>query len=106
MYSTYPPFYPLTEENRAGIIVIVAVISLIYAILALTIKFFIRLNITSIKDFDIVLFVGTILYLGETACVLIACNHGLGQHRDAVSQGNFESAGKVASGFSSFARMI
>lgn len=95
MTEQYPPFYELTSDNRAGVVAVASIIALIYAIIALGIKFFIRLNITSVQDFDIVLFVGIIVYVAQTACVLVACNNGLGQHQDAISEEQFDGASKV-----------
>lgn len=95
MSSTLPPFYPLTPNNHAALVVIAAIISLIYAMLALGIKFFIRLNVTSIRDFDVLLFTGMVLYVVQTVCVIIACNHGLGQHRSAIMTSGFDIYSKV-----------
>ncbi|GKU05870.1 integral membrane protein [Fusarium langsethiae] len=84
-----PPFYPLTESNHAALVVVTAIIFFIYAILGIIGKLIIRLNITSMKDFDIGLLVAAILYFIQTSCVVAACNHGLGEHRDTISEENF-----------------
>lgn len=92
-----PPLYPLTEDNRAALVVVAALVFLIYAVLGLIIKLLIRLNITAMRDFDVILLVGTVFYVGQTACVMIASNNGLGQHQDAISMDEFEIYSKVFS---------
>ncbi|KAI1033868.1 hypothetical protein LB503_011129 [Fusarium chuoi] len=84
-----PPFYPLTESNHAALVVITAVIFFIYAILGIIEKLIIRLNITSMKDFDVGLLIAALLYFIQTACVVSACSHGLGEHRDALTDEDF-----------------
>ncbi|KAJ4162036.1 hypothetical protein BFJ63_vAg8492 [Fusarium oxysporum f. sp. narcissi] len=90
-----PPFYPLTESNHAALVVITAVIFFIYAILGIIGKLIIRLNITSMKDFDVGLLIAALLYFIQTACVIAACSHGLGEHRDDLSDGNFGRFSKL-----------
>ncbi|KAF5602213.1 uncharacterized protein FSUBG_7888 [Fusarium subglutinans] len=90
-----PPFYPLTESNHAALVVITAVIFFIYAILGIIGKLIIRLNITSMKDFDVGLLLASLLYFIQTACVVAACNYGLGEHRDALSDEDFGRFSKL-----------
>jgi hypothetical protein len=90
-----PPFYPLTEDNRAALVVVAALIFLIYALVGLFVKLLIRLNITSMKDFDVILLAGTGIYIAQTACVIVACNNGLGQHQDSLTDEQFEAYSKV-----------
>ncbi|KAM0490505.1 hypothetical protein ACHAP8_011497 [Fusarium lateritium] len=90
-----PPFYPLTESNHAALVVVTAIIFFIYAILGIVGKMIIRLNITSIKDFDIGLLVSALIYFIQTALVIAACNNGLGEHRDAISEHNFVRFNKL-----------
>jgi hypothetical protein len=94
-----PPFYPLTPDDRAALVVVAALIFLIHGVLGVIIKLFIRLNVTSMKDFDIVLLVGAFAYVAQTACVIVACNHGLGRHQDTVSFSDFEVYSKVCAPF-------
>lgn len=89
------PFYPLTDSNHAGLVVMAAVIFLIYAVLGVGAKLVIRFNITSLKSHDSVLLVGTLLYLVQTICIVAACNHGLGQHQDALSEHDYNEVSKV-----------
>ncbi|KAM5344335.1 hypothetical protein ACJ41O_012872 [Fusarium nematophilum] len=89
------PFYPLTEDNHAALVVVTAVIFLIYAYLGIIAKLIIRLNITSMKDFDLVLLGSIALYSAQTACVIAACNDGLGQHRDEISADGFVRYSKL-----------
>jgi hypothetical protein len=91
-----PPFYPLTDSNHAALVVITAVIFFIYAILGIVGKLIIRLNITSMKDFDVGLLIAALLYFIQTACVVAACSHGLGEHRDALSGEDFGRFSKVS----------
>jgi hypothetical protein len=90
-----PPFYPLTDSNHAALVVVTAIIFFIYAILGIVGKLIIRLNITSMKDFDIGLLVSALIYFIQTACVVSACSHGLGEHRDAISEDDFVRFSKV-----------
>jgi hypothetical protein len=90
-----PPFYPLTQSNHAALVVVTAIVFLIYAILGIVGKLIIRLNITSMKDFDIGLLVSALIYFIQTACVVAACNHGLGEHRDAIPEDEFVHFTKV-----------
>ncbi|UZP38391.1 hypothetical protein NXS19_006207 [Fusarium pseudograminearum] len=90
-----PPFYPLTDSNHAALVVVTAIIFFIYAILGIVGKLIIRLNITSMKDFDIWLLVSALIYFIQTACVVAACNHGLGEHRDNISDDDFVRFSKL-----------
>lgn len=90
-----PPFYPLTESNHAALVVITAIIFFIYALLGIIGKLIIWLNITSMKDFDVGLLIAALLYFIQTACVIAACSHGLGEHRDALSSEDFGRFCKV-----------
>ena len=84
------PFYPLTSKNHSALVVVAAVIFLIYAIIGVGVKLLIRLSLTSIKGHDIVLLVAGAVYCIQTAFVIVACNHGLGQHRSDVSANDFD----------------
>ncbi|KAM0430069.1 hypothetical protein ACHAPT_006075 [Fusarium lateritium] len=90
-----PPFYPLTEDNHGALVVVTAVIFFIYAVLGIVGKMLIRLNITSMKDFDLLLLGSAAIYFAQTACVIAACNHGLGEHRKSVSDADFTSFSKL-----------
>ncbi|KAF4951202.1 hypothetical protein FSARC_12982 [Fusarium sarcochroum] len=90
-----PPFYPLTESNHAALVVVTAVIFLIYAILGIVGKMIIRLNIASLKDFDLGLLIAAALYFIQTACVIAACSNGLGEHRDTISDADFNRFSKL-----------
>jgi hypothetical protein len=90
-----PPFYPLTDDNHAALVVITAIIFFIYAIFGIIGKMIIRLNITSMKDFDILLLAAAFLYFVQTTCVIAACSNGLGEHRDAISEDDFMRFSKV-----------
>ncbi|RSL37877.1 hypothetical protein CEP53_015404 [Fusarium sp. AF-6] len=90
-----PPFYPLTKDNHGALVVVTAVIFFIYALLGIVGKLIIRLNITSMKDFDLLLLGSAAIYFCQTACVVAACNHGLGEHRKNVSNEDFASFSKL-----------
>lgn len=90
-----PPFYPLTKDNHGALVVVTAIIFFIYALLGIVGKLIIRLNITSMKDFDLLLLGSAAIYFCQTACVVAACNHGLGEHRKNVSDEDFASFSKV-----------
>lgn len=90
------PFYPLTKDNHAAVVVVAAVTFLIYAILGIVAKLLIRLNIASLKGHDSILLAGTVFYFVETICIIVACNHGLGRHRADLSSETFEQYSKVS----------
>lgn len=90
-----PAFYPLTKDDHAALVVVASVVFLIYAILGTITKLLIRLNITSIRDYDYTLLGGLVVYFVQTACVIAACNNGLGMHRDDISSQDFERYSKL-----------
>ncbi|KAH7120360.1 hypothetical protein B0J13DRAFT_649137 [Dactylonectria estremocensis] len=90
-----PAFYALTENNRAGLVVVASIVFLVYAILGTLTKLLIRLNITSMRDYDYSLLFALVLYFAQTACVVAACNRGLGVHRDDITADDFERYGKL-----------
>lgn len=91
-----PAFYPLTKDDHAALVVVASVVFLIYAILGTITKLLIRLNITSMRDYDYTLLGGLVVYFVQTACVIAACNKGLGMHRDDISSHDFERYSKVS----------
>ncbi|KAH6869529.1 hypothetical protein B0T10DRAFT_501482 [Thelonectria olida] len=84
-----PPFYLFTDDNHSALVVVASLVFLIYAVLGMLTKLLIRLNITSLKDYDFTLLAGLFLYFVQTACIIAACRNGLGQHRDAISEADF-----------------
>ncbi|CAG7558217.1 unnamed protein product [Fusarium equiseti] len=90
-----PPFYPLTETNHAALVVVASIVFYIYALLGIIGKMIIRLNITSMRDFDFALLVSAVIYFIQTACVIAACSKGLGEHRDALSEDEFARFNKL-----------
>jgi hypothetical protein len=90
-----PPFYALTDDDHAALVVVAALVFLIYGILAIITKLLIRLNIASMKAHDTVLLAGSIIYLIQTICIIVACNAGLGRHQDVISTESFERFSKL-----------
>ncbi|KAK1700094.1 hypothetical protein BDP55DRAFT_532727, partial [Colletotrichum godetiae] len=78
------PFYALTEDDQAALVVVASLIFLIYAIIGISLKLIIRLNITSLKSHDVVLLFATASLLSQTICIIVACKFGLGRHQDTV----------------------
>lgn len=91
-----PPLYPLTDDDHGALVVVAAIIFLVYAIVGLITKLFIRLNITSMQNHDFVLLAGAILYFLQTILIIVACNYGLGQHQDTLSESSLEGFSKVS----------
>lgn len=91
-----PPFYPLTDTNHAALVVVASIVFYIYALLGIIGKMIIRLNITSMRDFDLALLVSAVIYFIQTACVIAACSKGLGEHREALSDDEFARFSKVS----------
>ncbi|EQB43903.1 integral membrane protein [Colletotrichum gloeosporioides Cg-14] len=79
-----PPFYALKEDDKAALAVVAALVFLIYAIIGITLKLIIRLNITSLKAHDVLLLISVALLLVQTTFVITACNHGLGRHQNVL----------------------
>lgn len=92
-----PPFYALTEDNQAALVVVASLIFLIYAIVGISLKLIIRLNITSLERHDVILLAATGLLLSQTVCIIHACNNGLGHHQDVVEPYNLEAFHEVCS---------
>ncbi|KAK7398668.1 hypothetical protein QQX98_011939 [Neonectria punicea] len=90
-----PPYYALTSDDHAALVVVASIVFLVYAILGTVTKLLIRLNITSMRDYDFTLLVGLVLYFIQTACVIAACKTGLGQHYDSLSEDAFERYSKL-----------
>lgn len=90
-----PPFYALTGDDQAALVVVASLIFLIYAIVGISLKLIIRLNITSLKSHDVILLAATGLLLSQTVCIIIACNHGLGHHQDVVELYDLEAFHEV-----------
>lgn len=84
--ETAAPFYPLTETNHAGWVVIASLVFLVYALLGLVAKIVLRFNITSLKYYDLLLVFATVLFILQTICILLAADSGLGQHLNTLSE--------------------
>lgn len=81
-----PPLYPLSDTNRAALVVVTSLVFFIYALLGVVAKIVIRFKITFIKSHDVLLLIAIVLYFIQTVCVINACNAGLGQHIDQLDQ--------------------
>ncbi|KAF7557382.1 hypothetical protein G7Z17_g711 [Cylindrodendrum hubeiense] len=101
-----PAFYQLSNDDHAALVVVASIVFLVYAILATVTKLLIRLNITSMRDYDYTLLVGLVLYFIQTACVVAACNNGLGVHRDDITSDDFERYSKLMYASRIFAILI
>lgn len=91
------PFYPLSDTNHAGWVVIASLVFFVYAVLGLVAKIVLRFNITSLKLHDILLVAATISLFVQTICVLLSAGTGLGQHQKSLEQATLERYNKVTS---------
>ncbi|KAF4890789.1 hypothetical protein CGCF415_v013567 [Colletotrichum fructicola] len=98
-----PPFYALKEDDKAALAVVSALVFLIYAIIGITLKLIIRLNITSLKAHDVLLLMSVALLFVQTTFVITACNHGLGRHQNALRPTELEAFYKLFYASSIFA---
>ncbi|KIW90904.1 uncharacterized protein Z519_08687 [Cladophialophora bantiana CBS 173.52] len=55
-----------------------------------------KLHLTFMKPYDWLIIASTITAFVQTACVIAACKHGLGQHRDAISKETFAAFSRYA----------
>lgn len=94
-----PPFYALEEDDKAALAVVSALVFLIYAIIGITLKLIIRLNITSLKAHDVLLLMSVALLFVQTTFVIMACNHGLGRHQNALRPTELKAFYKVSTPF-------
>lgn len=90
-----PPFYALTEDDHAALVVVAAIIFFVYALLGIGIKLIIRLNIASMKHYDVILVIAAILFFIQTTCIVLACNSGLGKHQSRLPLEAFARYSKV-----------
>ncbi|KAK1640783.1 hypothetical protein BDP81DRAFT_478400 [Colletotrichum phormii] len=90
-----PPFYALTEDDQAALVVVASLIFLIYAVIGISLKLIIRLNITSLKSHDVVLLFATSLLLSQTICIIVACKFGLGRHQNTVDSHDLDTFHKT-----------
>jgi hypothetical protein len=95
MSTTYPPLYPLSNDNRAGVVVITAVVTAVFTLIVLTIKCSVRPGVSITNPSDIVILISITTYLIETAFVVVACNHGLGQPQGVLPANNVETVKRV-----------
>lgn len=80
-----PGQYAITNDNSAGWIVVAALTSFIYTVGLVAVKLMIRYKVVGWKHNDTALAFGTGILFAQTACVVWACNHGLGQRQAQVS---------------------
>jgi hypothetical protein len=90
-----PAVFPVTDSNHTAIVVVVSLVSLVYAILAVVAKNIIRFNFTSPKIHDVCLLFATLFLVGETVCIIFACQAGLGQHQQGLCDGQVQQYTKV-----------
>lgn len=90
-----PAAYAVTNDNSAGWIVVAAITCLIYTIGLVAVKLTIRYKAVGWKHNDTALAFGAVVLIAQTTCVVLACNHGLGQHQAQVNAQDLIAVSKV-----------
>ncbi|KAL3299041.1 integral membrane protein, partial [Colletotrichum asianum] len=91
------------EDDKAALAVVSALVFLIYAIIGITLKLIIRLNITSLKTHEVLLLISVALLFLQTTFVITACNHGLGRHQNVIQPAELKAFYKLFYASSIFA---
>ncbi|KAJ5372288.1 hypothetical protein N7517_004294 [Penicillium concentricum] len=91
-----PPLLPVTDNDHGAWVITVSTILLVITILATTVTLISRIRVLRrVSWSDSTLFISCIIFIPETVCVNVASSHGIGKHRDALSNASFEKYSKA-----------
>jgi hypothetical protein len=90
------------SDNHSAWIVVVSITFLVYATIGVTAKILSRfrrssVSIDSLKTYDWAVMGGLALLPIQTALIIVACRHGLGQHEVDISSSDLVALRKVSS---------
>jgi hypothetical protein len=90
-----PPYFQISSDKHAPWVVVTATVFLIYSVMAVSAKILSRLHLASVKLYDWLIAASLVIAIIQTFCTIEACKHGLGQHRRALSFGEYDTFSKV-----------
>ncbi|QDS70900.1 hypothetical protein FKW77_006294 [Venturia effusa] len=90
--TSLPGFAPITDANKAGILWIASLLSAIYAVLAILVRWYQKRKCFGIDDW--VCLAATIVGLGSFLATYIALSQGLGKSADLLDQAALQAIGK------------
>ena len=91
-----PAFQQLTANNHGPAIVVTAYILMIVSVIVVFTRLITRFQLTrrfAIDDYLIL--ASTFFVIGQTVAITVAVNHGLGRHREDISDSQFDAFAKV-----------
>lgn len=91
-----PAFQQLTADNRGPVVVVTSYIFLVISIIVVFTRLITRFQISRrFAPDDYTILVSIIFLIGQTVAVTLAVNAGLGKHRAALSDNEFDKYAKV-----------
>ncbi|KAJ5816733.1 hypothetical protein N7447_008966 [Penicillium robsamsonii] len=91
-----PPLLPVTDNDHGAWVITVSTILLIVTILATTVTLISRIRVLRrVSWSDSTLLLSFIIFIPQTVCVNVASSHGIGKHRDTLSNASFEKYSKA-----------
>lgn len=99
MEAVHPAIFPLTEDDHAAWVVIIAVTFFIYTFGAVTTKLSVRYKAAGWRPNDTVLAVGLLILFVQSIFVVTSCTTGLGKHQDSVTLEDLDKFDRVCSSF-------
>ncbi|TID26479.1 hypothetical protein E6O75_ATG00972 [Venturia nashicola] len=91
--TTLPGLAPITDTNKAGILWIASLLSGIYAILAILVRWYQKRKCFGIDDW--ICLAATIVGMGSFVAIYIALSQGLGKSTDLLSAAALQDIGKT-----------
>ncbi|PGH09749.1 hypothetical protein GX51_00429 [Blastomyces parvus] len=90
-----PPFLKVTPHDHAAWVILSSCLLLILTVIVVLVTLISRARVLrKLVLCDMLLSLATILMFVETVCINFACSHGLGRHRDTLSEKLFQSFSK------------
>lgn len=91
-----PAFQQLTANNHGPAVVVASYIFLAITVIVVFTRLITRFQITrELAVDDYLISASTLLAIGQTVTITVAVNHGLGRHREAISDLQFDGFAKV-----------
>lgn len=93
-----PAFQKLTADNRGPVVIVSSYIFLVITIIVVFTRLITRYKVSRrlVLD-DALALASTVVLVAQTIAVTFAVNAGLGRHRDALSNTDFDKYAKVLS---------
>lgn len=97
MEALHPAIFPLTEDDHAAWVVVIAITFFIYTFGAVTTKLSLRYKAAGWRPNDTVLAVGLLVLFVQSIFVVTSCTTGLGKHQDSVTLEDLDKFDRVCS---------